>query len=304
MPRKPVKETATASTPTEAPVKVPVASNSSRTRRKTTNTTPAVRKVKHKALWLFSIFVLLVIIVICAVRLLEQRLFSSNDRFIVHKLNVNSTGYWSSNDFAQKLLLNILNIKLGSTNSFALDLEELRNKLCSIPSIDSATIERVLPDSLELHIVERVPVAVLNSVNSGWVVDGEGVVMNRAQTVASKAGDLPTLRCTNLPSLSSGLKLTDPKILAALELLEATRLDYPDLRFRFVNVGEKELGTKLVYRENNTFTVLFPSNNPPPPLDYRERLLRLQSAIEQSIADPALKAATINMCFDKSVVLQ
>ncbi len=60
---------------------------------------------------------------------------------------------------------------------FAVPLEERRQSLESIAWVESATLQRVLPNRLRVYLHERTPVAFLRRGNSLALIDGYGVIL-------------------------------------------------------------------------------------------------------------------------------
>jgi cell division protein FtsQ len=58
-------------------------------------------------------------------------------------------------------------------------LDARRNAIEAIPWVESATVERTLPDRIRIEIVERTPVAFLRSGNELQLVDASGVLLER-----------------------------------------------------------------------------------------------------------------------------
>jgi cell division protein FtsQ len=60
---------------------------------------------------------------------------------------------------------------------FSISLAERRQTLEEIPWVESATVRRVFPDRLRVHIRERTPVAFLRQGSRLWLVDRYGVLL-------------------------------------------------------------------------------------------------------------------------------
>lgn len=63
---------------------------------------------------------------------------------------------------------------------FAASPEEVKERLESIPGVREAQVERVLPNALHIHIVERRPVAIWQHDGQLNLIDDKGVVMSEA----------------------------------------------------------------------------------------------------------------------------
>ncbi len=121
----------------------------------------------------------------------KEALFAGNKHFILRNVVVKSEGWW--NDKVGDLLEIVnskplarsersgaptMELKIGETNLFALELKPIRESLKSkAPSIESVELRRILPDTLRFDIIERIPRAILFDEKSGIVVDGDGFVM-------------------------------------------------------------------------------------------------------------------------------
>ena len=64
-----------------------------------------------------------------------------------------------------------------SDNIFALDLEKIERSLEACPWIERATCSKKLPDTLQIHIVERVPIAFAPIDGVVWLIDKDGRVL-------------------------------------------------------------------------------------------------------------------------------
>jgi len=69
-----------------------------------------------------------------------------------------------------------MNVRTGEP-ILAISLEQMRARLQAIPRVKYAEVERVLPDQLHIHIVEREPVAVWQNEGKLQLIDSDGVVM-------------------------------------------------------------------------------------------------------------------------------
>jgi len=90
------------------------------------------------------------------------------------------------------------NRKLG-TNVFRISLETLRRGVETLPWVRTASVTRILPHGLLVHITERVPVAYANVDGRVSLVDEDGMLLEKPQ---SGVFDFPVLYgLENLPSI-------------------------------------------------------------------------------------------------------
>jgi len=119
-------------------------------------------------------------------------------------------------------------------NLIALDLAEVKRNLELVSTIDTVSIERILPRTLKIHVTERHPVAQVNMLRtlpSGEVavavfqLDQAGYVMQPLDPhlsvlpLAQMTYELPGLTGLNFCELQPGHRLESPQALAALRLI-------------------------------------------------------------------------------------
>ncbi|MDD4871939.1 MAG: FtsQ-type POTRA domain-containing protein [Kiritimatiellae bacterium] len=143
-------------------------------------------------------------------RLAFRALFSDNDRFIIRNAIIQEGSVISSD-----LIKEYTQIKEGM-NLFAFDITKVRKDfLRQCPNVKSMKIIRQLPDTLQISIVERNPVARIGR-KSPFVADSEGYVFG----LRLGYHELPVITGYRDPGLRPGSRLCG-MALAALEVLEA-----------------------------------------------------------------------------------
>jgi cell division protein FtsQ len=101
----------------------------------------------------------------------------------------------------------------GSTNVVHIDTGAITARLLTDPWIASASVRRDLPDTLELEIVERRPLAVIEAMGETSVLASDGSEL--PATVGDLSG-LPTMRAA-LGAPDEGQRLAAADLLAALD---------------------------------------------------------------------------------------
>lgn len=179
-------------------------------------------------------------------------MFSANPRFTLRHVKVRSheKGFWKGRKF---LVCSILRIREGETNLFKINPGELRKRLLTRePSIQSVRVIRELPDTLHIDIVERTPVALVNSPRSPLVVDSKTILMQRSRCM-DIASRLPVI--FGLPNVSSyppGSAIQ--KFATAVNLIQLTDTAYPDIRIGAINVTHaNQLICSVYYKEDQNF---------------------------------------------------
>ena len=103
------------------------------------------------------------------------------------------------------------NLLLVSTGRIAAQVEEL-------PWVASAKVDRKLPGTVRVKIVERVPRVVLATSEARWLLDGRGHVLGRAP---SQNEDLPVLAAAQVGSVSEGMQIAESEVRDALTALRS-----------------------------------------------------------------------------------
>lgn len=99
-------------------------------------------------------------------------------------------------------LLKAVGVKPGAP-ILALDLEDARERVMALPWVREASIERVLPDTLVVHIVERKPLALWQHRGKFTLIDEEGQEIVRDDIAAF--GHLPVVVGDGAPAHASDL---------------------------------------------------------------------------------------------------
>jgi len=97
---------------------------------------------------------------------------TATDFFDVRAVSVHGTDRASREDIAR-----IASQAAEKTGVWNADLPELKARLEKLPFVKTASVSRVLPDALSVHVVERVPVAVVKMSNGNMLVDQEGTIL-------------------------------------------------------------------------------------------------------------------------------
>ena len=168
--------------------------------------------------------------------LTTKALFSKNDNFLIERVVVKSGGWWRKH---RAVVPKVLGVVVGETNLFSFSLPELRKKLEKQPSIESARISRIIPDTLVVDINERIPQAFLHWRGNSKVVDSNGVVMETSSCI-SVGDDLPIVTgfLSKKKDLIPGNTL--PQIMPALRLIDNAVKIVPEMRFSRISLNNPD----------------------------------------------------------------
>lgn len=121
-------------------------------------------------------------------------------------------------------------------NLIALDLASVKRNLELVSTIDSVSVERILPRTLKIRVTERRPVAQVNiptATASGGIavsvlqLDANGYVMKpldprqRVISLSQMGAQLPEITGLNVYQLQAGHRVELPQAMAALQLIGA-----------------------------------------------------------------------------------
>lgn len=220
-------------------------------------------------------------------------LFSGNDRFRLREIEVRSGGYWQ--DKAPQLAARI-GIHPGE-NLFRIDPGELRRRLLAIPGIEESEVLRILPDTLHLRVIERVPRAVLGNPRSEWVVDETGAVIPRLESMSASV-PLPVILGISTSGVKAGMVLETLR--PALELIMLTVRSFPDISIIAVNVRNPErLEFFMRFRGQKSCKVILPVRNQ----NFTYLLSALQSAIIYAERQGDTRG-TFDLSFGRNVIIR
>ncbi len=158
-----------------------------------------------------------------------QKLIYRNPAFAVRDIDVETDGV-----IASEQLRRWAGVSLDD-NLFAIDLARIKRDLEYVPVIRSAEVERILPSTLKVRVMEREPVAqfIFAQPKLGgatdmvtYTLDEEGFVMPQIQayqrSVPPTTNDwLPTITGVPPGDIRPGRRVELPQVLAALRLIVA-----------------------------------------------------------------------------------
>lgn len=130
----------------------------------------------------------------------------SDGRFAVRNLEISGAQHTTAAD------LSAVRQRYLGTNLFHLDIAGLRRDVSSLPWVSRVEIEKKLPDTLRVRIVERTPIALLQTSDSLRYVDDHGAAF---AMLTPAAGD------SDLPLISGAQPADLPRSVAFLRTLRA-----------------------------------------------------------------------------------
>ena len=153
-----------------------------------------------------------------------------NSTFAIQNIEVQTDGV-----IAPEQLRRWTNVRPGA-NLIALDLASVKRNLELVSTIDSVSVERVLPRTLKIRVTEREPVAQVNVPTAGlaggiavvvFQFDANGFVMKPLDPrlcvipLSQMSAQLPVITGLNVFQLQPGHRVESPQVDAALALVGA-----------------------------------------------------------------------------------
>jgi cell division septal protein FtsQ len=139
-----------------------------------------------------------------------------NRAFAIHEIDIQTDGVISLEH-----LRRWSGVRHGQ-NLFALDLTRVKRDLELLPAIQAVAVERALPHTLKLRVIEREPIAQVQS----YLLDAEGFAMSAVEphqrSIPVQPGEhYPTITGGNTSDLRPGRPIESPQVHAALKFLTA-----------------------------------------------------------------------------------
>jgi len=230
---------------------------------------------KKAKLWIgLSLAVCIPVIAGVLMWLAYRALFPNNPRLIVNSIRLaGNSGYWSPADPDERQarmdrILAILRIRPGVTPMFSgkpeYDLAAMAAKLrTEIPELERADIRRVLPDQLIFELHERIPVA---NLGANFYIDDSATVLDKSAYYDVSAS-IPALSCKpsavratqDAGPFKRGEVLSDSSIRTVLDFIRLTRLEFTDVRPKYIYIAQDFIQFDLLYKNDpGMFTVLIP----------------------------------------------
>lgn len=157
-----------------------------------------------------------------------NQLVYENKSFAIQQIEVHTEGVISPEQ-----LQRWSGVKVGQ-NLLKLDLARVRRDLEFVTMIQSASVERILPGTLRVRVVERVPIAQVNVLHPRdgggmeqiiFQLDADGYILQpldpreRAVPLGQTKDLLPLIDGLNTAELQPGRRMEQPLVLSALKLI-------------------------------------------------------------------------------------
>jgi cell division septal protein FtsQ len=187
-----------------------------------------------------------------------RRLFFENPDYALRRIEVQTDG-----SLQREQILKTADLREGE-NIFNVNLQKVHDALQQLPQVDEVQVTRQMPAEIDIHIVERKPIAWITSEkevsdpfasDAAFLVDARGVLMKEKKLLPEYLG-LPLITACRNESLEAGGTIDSFEAKAALDLLRLSMGSYMQTRFQIREIDLSK-GYCLVVTDKNRMQVTF-----------------------------------------------
>jgi cell division septal protein FtsQ len=186
-------------------------------------------------------------------------------------------------------------------NIFTVNLGRVHDCIQQLPQTDEVQVVRKLPGEIDIHVVERKPVAWITSEkeisdpfasDAAFLVDARGVLMKQKKLLPEYLG-LPLILGCSSESLEAGKVVESPEAKIALELLRLSSRSFLQMRFQIREIDVSK-GYCLLVTDKNRARVTFAFN------DLQTQLRRLEQFLVYC-DDSKQELGTVNLLVQRNI---
>src|SRR5881398_352383 len=204
-----------------------------------------------------------------------RRLLFENSDFQIKTIELQTDG-----TLQREQILKAADLHVGE-NIFKVNLASVHDSIQQLPQTDEVQVVRKLPGEIDIHVVERKPVAWLTNEKeisdpfvsyAAFLVDARGVLMKEKKLLPEYLG-LPLILGSSSESLEPGKVVESPEAKTALDLLRLSASSFMQTRFQIREIDISK-GYCLLVTDKNHSRVTFGLN------DLDEQLQRLERFLD------------------------
>jgi cell division protein FtsQ len=191
-------------------------------------------------------------------------------------------------------LFQLAQVKRGSL-IYDVDLTAIQKNLLSQCYIKEATVERNLPSTIQLTVVERSPIALVNRTDIVYL-DEDGVIL--PHSISKALFDLPVLSGVKIgPTVTYGSVIRDANALQALRVLKAAKFVNSELYHLISEIQIRNDSDMVLYTAEGGVPVIFGEGN------IADKLVRLDAFWNQVLQERGLhKLQYVDLRYDDQIV--
>ena len=224
-----------------------------------------------------------------------RRLFFENRDYQLKTIELQTDG-----TLQREQVLKVADLREGE-NIFSVNLGRVHDRIQQLPQVDEVQVVRKLPTEIDIHVVERKPVAWITSdkeisdpfvSDAAFLVDARGVLMREKKLLPEYLG-LPLILGCSSESLEAGKVVESPAAKTALELLRLGTRSFMQMHFQIREIDVSKSYCLLVTDKNRT-RVTFGLN------DLETQLQRLEQFLVYC-DDSKQELETVNLLVQRNI---
>ncbi|HEY2144044.1 MAG TPA: FtsQ-type POTRA domain-containing protein [Candidatus Udaeobacter sp.] len=187
-----------------------------------------------------------------------KRFFFENADYQLRTIELQTDG-----TLQREQILKEANLHEGE-NIFSVNLGRVRDNLQRLPQVDDVEVVRKLPREIDIHVIERKPVAWITGdkqisdpfvSDAAFLVDARGVLMREKKLLPEYLG-LPLISGCSSESLEAGKVVESLEAKTALELLRLSTRSFMQTRFQIREIDVSKSYCLLVTDKNHARVTL------------------------------------------------
>jgi len=203
-----------------------------------------------------------------------RRLFFENRDYQLKTIELQTDG-----TLQREQVLKVADLREGE-NIFSVNLGRVHDRIQQLPQVDEVQVVRKLPTEIDIHVVERKPVAWITSdkeisdpfvSDAAFLVDARGVLMREKKLLPEYLG-LPLILGCSSESLEAGKVVESLEAKTALELLRLGTRSFMQMHFQIREI-DLSRGYCLVVTDKNHMQITFGFDQLAPQLRRLEQFL-------------------------------
>ena len=224
-----------------------------------------------------------------------RRLFFENRDYQLKTIELQTDG-----TLQREQVLKVADLREGE-NIFRVNLGRVHDRIQQLPQVDEVQVVRKLPTEIDIHVVERKPVAWITSdkeisdpfvSDAAFLVDARGVLMREKKLLPEYLG-LPLILGCSSESLEAGKVVESLEAKTALELLRLGTRSFMQMHFQIREIDLSKSYCLLVTDKNRT-RVTFGLN------DLETQLQRLEQFLVYC-DDSKQELETVNLVVQRNI---
>lgn len=187
-----------------------------------------------------------------------KRFFFENADYQLRTIELQTDG-----TLQREQILKVADLHEGE-NIFSVNLARVRDNLRRLPQVDDVEVVRKLPREIDIHVIERKPVAWITGdkqisdpfvSDAAFLVDARGVLMREKKLLPEYLG-LPLISGCSSESLEAGKVVESLEAKTALELLRLSTRSFMQTRFQIREIDVSKSYCLLVTDKNHARVTL------------------------------------------------